>query len=93
MPCRYGGDGEPLGPPEIGYCRLENPSPPGGAFPSLPRWRDIADGSTAVWLSWDLTESGVSPGEHGVRVDLQERHPQVASTLTLTDVELVVRYW
>ncbi len=85
-------DGEPLGPPQIGYCRLENPSPPGGAFPPWPRWRDIADGSTAVWLSWDLTESGVSPGEHGVRVDLQERNARVASTLILTDVELVVRY-
>ena len=85
-------DGEKLGPPEMAYCRLEDPSPPGGAFQPLPRWRDIAEVSSAVWLTWDLSAAAVPPGEHAVRVDLHERHPQVASSLTLTDVELVVRY-
>ena len=45
-----------------------------------------------MWLTWDLAAAAVSPGEHAVRVDLQERNPQVASSLTLTDAELVVRY-
>ena len=85
-------DGEKLGPPEMAYCRLDDPSPPGGAFQPLPRWRDLAEVSSAVWLTWDLSAAAVPPGEHAVRVDLHERHPQVASSLTLTDVELVVRY-
>ena len=76
----------------IDYCRLENPSPPGGAFQPIPRWRDISEVSSAVWLSWDFTESGLSPGAHAVGVALRERNPQIAAALTLTDVEFVVRY-
>ena len=85
-------DGERLGEPVIDYCKLENPSPPGGAFQPLPRWRDISEVSSAVWLSWDFTESGLSPGAHAVRVALRERNPRIAAALTLTDVEFVVRY-
>ena len=85
-------DGERLGEPVIDYCRLENPSPPGGAFQPIPRWRDISEVSSAVWLSWDFTESGLSPGAHAVRVALRERNPRSAAALTLTDVEFVVRY-
>lgn len=85
-------DGVELEPPQIDYCRLENPSPPGGAFQPLPRWREIAEVSSAVWLSWNFSESPVSAGEHVVRLAVQERNPQVAAGLTLTDVEFVVRY-
>ena len=85
-------DGVELEPPQIDYCRLEDPSPPGGAFQPLPRWRDLAEVSSAVWLSWNFSESGVSAGEHAVRLAVQERNPQVAAGLTLTDVEFVVRY-
>ena len=85
-------DGERLGEPVIDYCRLENPSPPGGAFQPIPRWRDISEVSSAVWLSWDFTESGLSPGAHAVRVALRERNPRIAAALTLTDVEFVGRY-
>jgi hypothetical protein len=48
--------------------------------------------SSAVWLSWDFTESGLSPGAHAVRVALRERNPRIAAALILTDVEFVVRY-
>ncbi len=85
-------DGERLGEPVIDYCKLENSSPPGGAFQPIPRWRDISEVSSAVWLSWDFTESGLSPGAHAVRVALRERNPRIAAALTLTDVEFVVRY-
>lgn len=89
---RVGWDGEELEAPQIDYCRLDDASPPGGAFLPLPRWRDIGEGSSAVWLSWDLTEAGVSVGEHTVRIAVQERNAQVGVPLILTDVELVVRY-
>jgi hypothetical protein len=85
-------DGEALESPEIDYCRLGNPTPPGGAFQPLPHWQDIAEVSSAVWLSWDLSEAVLSTGEHAVRIAVQERNPQVGVALALTDVELVVRY-
>ena len=58
----------------------------------VSQWREIGDVSSAVWHSWDFHAAAVSSGEHAVRVDLQERHPQIGSSITLTDVELVVRY-
>ncbi|MBD03378.1 MAG: hypothetical protein CME24_03410 [Gemmatimonadetes bacterium] len=85
-------DAEPLTPPMIDHCRLDNPSPPGGAFLPPPRWRDIGEQSSAVWLSWDLTDSKVTPGEHEVGIAVQDRNPLVGAALILTDVELVVRY-
>jgi hypothetical protein len=85
-------DGDELEPPQISYCRLENPSPPGGAFPSPPRWREISEVSSAVWLTRDLDEGRVSAGDHALRVDVDERNPKVGVPLSLTDVELVVRY-
>ena len=85
-------DDEQLAPPETTYCRLDDASPPGGAFQPLPRWRDISDVTSAVWFTWDLTTAAVSGGRHRVRTVLVERHPQVASPLVLTDAELVVRY-
>ncbi|MFP6643267.1 MAG: family 10 glycosylhydrolase [Candidatus Latescibacterota bacterium] len=81
-----------LEPPQINYCRLDNPTPPGGAFQPPPRWRDISDVSSAVWLSWDLTNLGVTSGAHAVQIALCDRHPQIAASLMLTDVELVVHY-
>ena len=85
-------DGNLLGQPEIGYCQLENSAPPGGAFQPPPRWRTISDVSSAVWLSWDFTDSTITPGKHIVRIALLERNPQIVAPLTLTDVEFVVRY-
>lgn len=85
-------DREQLGTAQRANCRLENPSPPGGAFQPLPRWREISDVSSAAWLSWDLTRSGVDVGRHAVRIVLVKRHPQITASLVLTDVELVVRY-
>ena len=84
-------DGE-LPAPAISYCRLENPNPPGGAFAPPPRWRTIADWSSAVWLSWDLRAAQVASGKQSVRVALLERNAQVDAPLQLTDVELVVQY-
>ena len=84
-------DGE-LPAPAISYCRLENPNPPGGAFAPPPRWRTIADWSSAVWLSWDLQAAQVTSGKQSVRVALLERNAQVDAPLQLTDVELVVQY-
>ena len=81
-----------LEPPQINYCRLDNPTPPGGAFQPPPRWRDISDVSSAVWLSWDLTNLGVTSGAHAVQIALCDRHPQIAASLMLTDVELVVHH-
>jgi hypothetical protein len=43
-------DEEQLASPQIDYCRLDNPSPAGGAFLPPPRWRDIGEVSSAVWL-------------------------------------------
>ncbi|MBT4097423.1 MAG: family 10 glycosylhydrolase [Gemmatimonadetes bacterium] len=85
-------DGDLLGQGHRIACRLENPTPPGGAFQPQPRWREISDVSSAAWLTWDLTESGVTCGKHTVHVALQKRHPQITTALVLTDVELVVRY-
>jgi len=85
-------DKEELEAPQIDYCRLDASSPPGGAFLPLPRWRDIAEVSSAVWLSWDFSEAKISAGAHTVRIAVQERNPQVKVALILTDVELVVRY-
>ena len=78
--------------PEIEYCRLENPNPPGGAFQPPPRWRAIADWSTAVWLSWKLEAGQVVTGKQTVRVAVKERNAQVDAPMILTDAELVVRY-
>jgi hypothetical protein len=78
--------------PEIGYCRLDNPNPPGGAFQPPPRWRTIGDWSTAVWLCWDFDPSQVATGKQSVRVALRQRNAQVDAPLILTDVELVIRY-
>ncbi len=85
-------DGETLAAPEISYCRLEDPAPPGGAFQPPPRWRELSDQSSAVWLSWNFTGSAIASGEHAVRVALRERNPQIAVPLTLTDLEFVLRY-
>ena len=85
-------DGEDLEPPQIDYCKLDSSSPPGGAFLPIPQWREIGEVSTAVWLSWNFTDSAVSPGEHSVRVAVRDRNPKVGAALNLTDVELVVRY-
>ncbi len=85
-------DGQLLRSPTADPCRLENPSPPGGAFQPSPQWRQISEVSSAVWLCYDLTSTSIAGGEHAVRVVLQKRHPQITAPLILTDVEFVVRY-
>ena len=62
------------------------------AFAPPPRWRAIADWSSAVWLRWDLQAAQVTSGKQSVRVALLERNAQVDAPLQLTDVELVVQY-
>lgn len=88
----YNWDGEVLDSEQVVPCRLENPSPPGGTFQPQPRWREISTVSSAAWLEWDLTSREIEPGRHEVHVVLIERHPQLLAPITLTDVELVVRY-
>ena len=45
-----------------------------------------------VWLSWAMDAAKCAKGLHELAAVLVERHPQLAAVLTLTDVELVVRY-
>ncbi len=85
-------DEKELEAPEIRYCALDNPHPPGGAFQSPPGIRRISDVSSAAWLCFPLHPSEVEQGPHKVRVGLIERHPQLACDIVLTDVEVVVRY-
>ena len=85
-------DGEALTAATVTYCRLDNANPPGGAFQPIPRWRELADVSSAVWLSWDFDPTAISEGEHSIRVVLEQRNKSLGVPLTLTDVELVVRY-
>jgi hypothetical protein len=85
-------DGEGLPAPQIEYCPLEKAKPAGGAFPLLPRWRRLADVSSAVWMRWDLTVGHITEGPHRVQVVLEERHAQMDCPLVLTDVEVVVAY-
>ncbi len=46
----------------------------------------------AAWVRFPLTAGQVKGGRHRVEVILRQRHPQLASDLVLTDVELVVAY-
>ena len=43
-------------------------------------------------MRFALTPGQVKGGRHRVEVILRQRHPQLASDLVLTDVELVVAY-
>ncbi|MBT6630365.1 MAG: hypothetical protein HOB49_25345 [Gemmatimonadetes bacterium] len=45
-----------------------------------------------VWYVFAMDPAQVALGTHRVKVILVERHPQVASDLVLTDVELAVTY-
>ncbi|MSS73473.1 MAG: hypothetical protein EXS64_18590 [Candidatus Latescibacteria bacterium] len=65
--------------PEVRYCTLNDP-------------HRLSDVSSAVWLCWRMEVSEVATGSHAVKVVLIERHPQVASDIVLTDVELVIAY-
>ena len=48
--------------------------------------------SGAAWLRYPLDAARVTHGAHYVEVVLSKRHPQLASELMLTDVELAVAY-
>lgn len=52
----------------------------------------IGEFSPLVWFRFDLDVARVAPGRHLVRICLVQRHPQIASDLVLTDVELVVTH-
>jgi hypothetical protein len=52
----------------------------------------LSDTSATAWLCHSLDPMQVKPGPHTVEIILDQRHPQVACDLVLTDVELVVRY-
>jgi hypothetical protein len=52
----------------------------------------IGDVGPDVWYVFDIEPAQVALGTHHVKVILAERHPQVASDLVLTDVELAVTY-
>ena len=48
--------------------------------------------SGVVWQSYTLEPERVSKGCHKVKVVLLRRNPHIIPDMTLTDVELVVRY-
>ena len=48
--------------------------------------------SGVVWQSYDLAREQVAKGQHKVKVVLRRRNPHIIPDMTLTDVELVVRY-
>ena len=46
----------------------------------------------ASWFLIDLSTDEAAFGTHKVRVVLQKRNPKLASDITVTNVELLVRY-
>ena len=52
----------------------------------------ISDVSGAAWLCCALSPEQAATGPHRVEVILDARNPHVACDVTLTDVELVIRY-
>ena len=48
--------------------------------------------SGVVWQSYNLAREQVAKGQHKVKVVLRRRNPHIIPDITLTDVELVVRY-
>ena len=71
-------DGVKLQNAEVRYCNLSQS-------------HKISDVSSAVWLCFVMQPTEIEVGKHKVKVVLGERHPQLASDITLTDVELVIR--
>ena len=57
-----------------------------------PFGADVADVTSAVWLSAQLDPAEVSQGPHRVKVVLAERNPRVDCDIVLTDVELTISY-
>ena len=72
-------NGRQLTEPVIDYCTGGDPNP-------------ISDVSSAVWQRYQMPAADVTPGTHLVKAVARNRHPQVASDLVLSDVELVVTY-
>lgn len=76
---RVSWDGDTLDDAEVHYCRPDDP-------------HRISDVSSAVWLCYALGPEQTGIGPHPVVVALEQRHPQLACDLVLTDVELVIMY-
>ena len=57
-----------------------------------PLGGQIFDVGAASWFLIDLSTDEAAFGTHKVRVVLQKRNPKLASDITLTNVELLVRY-
>lgn len=77
-------DAEPLGPP----------TQVNSAAKGAPHFDGVGDAQPMgdVWLLWQMRPEQCAAGAHMLRVGLLQRHPRLAAVLTLTDVELVVRY-
>ena len=52
----------------------------------------VSDVTGAAWLRSRLSPSDVGKGAHTVRAVLAARHPKLDCDMTLTDVEVVIRY-
>jgi hypothetical protein len=78
-------DGSALGPPAEVFS-AEMGKPGFRSAISVP-WGD-------VWLSWALDggSSHCAAGRHELSATVIKRHPQLSVPITLTDVEVVVRY-
>ena len=68
-----------LGDADIQYCHQGDPAP-------------ISDQSSAIWLSHVLDPHQATIGPHLLETVLLTRHPQLASELTLTDIEVLLLY-
>ncbi|MDP7364479.1 MAG: hypothetical protein QF768_17960 [Candidatus Latescibacteria bacterium] len=77
-------NGKEMTDADIAYCVAVDPHQLGASA--------VGSFGPDVWVRFDLDAKDVPAGEHEVKVVLIKRHPQVASDLVLTDVELVVTY-
>ena len=72
-------DGDRIENPEVRYCMIHD-------------HHRIGAVSGAVWLCASLNPAEIDQGPHQVKVILNQRHPQLACDMVLTDVELVLMY-
>eukprot|EP01051_Picozoa_sp_SAG22_P000309 SAG22_NODE_7_length_40155_cov_25.241356_22_plen_142_part_00 len=77
-------DAAPLAPP----TQINSAAQGGPHFDGVGDATPMGD----VWLVWAMRPEQVAAGVHVLAAGLLERHPRLAAVLTLTDVELVVRY-
>ncbi|NKB71425.1 MAG: hypothetical protein GKR89_30500 [Candidatus Latescibacteria bacterium] len=52
----------------------------------------VSEVAAAIWLVGQLDPALVTPGQHQVKVVLDRRNPLLGTDITLTDVELIIRY-